>query len=306
MTPRQANQTFEITGLIPAAGLGTRMFPATKEMPKEMLPVPSPNKEHFVFKPFLQLVFEELYSAGVRQFVFVVGRGKRILQDHFLPDWELYETLLSKGKKKEATALESFYKMIESSTIIWVDQPHPKGLGDAVLRGLRAVNTEYTLLHLGDILVTGENGLKSIVPDMLAVYKRIYPECDAIIHSMAVKDPQNYGIIVPKRTLTKGTGLIDEVVEVEALVEKPKDPPSNFAISGVYLLPAKKLLESLLETPKNQRTGELEVTDGIQTMMLKGTKLCAGISYNVRFLDIGRPERYLETLKLLANNISRL
>ena len=90
----------ELTALIPAAGLGTRMLPVTKETPKEMLPVPVRNGSSTLFKPFIQLIFESLYEAGIRSFVFVVGRGKRILQDHFLPDYDLLDELERKGKRE--------------------------------------------------------------------------------------------------------------------------------------------------------------------------------------------------------------
>ncbi|HID40780.1 MAG TPA: hypothetical protein EYP33_01340, partial [Pyrodictium sp.] len=116
------------TAVIPVAGLGTRMLPATKEQPKEMLPVPMRNSRHgLVFKPFLQLVFEQLYDAGIRRFIFVVGRGKRSIEDHFTPDWGYAHYLEQRGKKREAELLYEFYQRLEDSTLVWVNQPEPRG-----------------------------------------------------------------------------------------------------------------------------------------------------------------------------------
>ncbi|MCE4609019.1 MAG: NTP transferase domain-containing protein [Desulfurococcales archaeon] len=288
-----------VTALIPAAGLGTRMTPATKEMPKEMLPVPARYGERTIFKPFIQLIYETLYKAGIRTFVFVVGRGKRILQDHFLPDWGLYDTLMEKGKTLEAESLKELYLMLENSNIIWVDQPSPKGLGDAVLRGLKAVNTEYVLIHLGDILLK-QNNNDNIVEDMLRAFNNLGEKCRSLIHSLTVPDPQNYGVIVPGTRLMDGIGQIEEIFTVRDLVEKPRDPPSNYAITGIYLLPSRELLYSLENTPRNPNTGELELTDGLRLLLSRGHKMCTALSSRIQYLDIGRPDRYLDTFISLS------
>ena len=122
--------------IIPAAGLGTRLFPATKEQPKEMLPIFS-KTEHgdMMVKPVVQLVFEQLHDAGLREFCYVVGRGKRGIEDHFTPDAECIRMLEEMGKNGQASDLESFYKKLETSTIMWVNQPEPKGFGNAVFDG---------------------------------------------------------------------------------------------------------------------------------------------------------------------------
>ena len=288
----------DVTALIPAAGLGTRMVPATKETPKEMLPVPFEDDGGLVFKPFIQLVYESLYTAGVRTFVVVVGRGKRILQDHFVVDWGLHETLVRKGKKREAAWLERFYSMVEDSTIIWVDQPEPRGLGDAVLRGLRAVSTPHVLIHLGDILLhrPGHNPVR----DLLGALE--CPECPGTIGLISVDDPRSYGVAIPGDPVgCEARGSLGGLFRVKGLVEKPREPPSRYAITGVYVLPARPLEEALLETGRNPSTGELELTDALQ-LLAERTGLCGAIVEGVSYLDIGRPERYLWTIRMLAGD----
>jgi len=120
--------------VIPAAGLGTRLFPATKEQPKEMLPIFSTATNGDVsVKPVVQMVFEQLYDVGFREFCYVVGRGKRGIEDHFTPDSNFVRLLEGMGKNGQATELEDFYEKLRTSTIMWVNQPEPKGFGNAVL-----------------------------------------------------------------------------------------------------------------------------------------------------------------------------
>jgi len=112
--------------VIPAAGLGTRLLSATKELPKEMLPIfyRDSNGEIYL-KPMLQVLFEQLYKFGFREFCFIVGRGKRAVEDHFTPDYSFLDLLEKKGKEKFVKSLKEFYSMIEKSTIVWINQPEP-------------------------------------------------------------------------------------------------------------------------------------------------------------------------------------
>jgi UTP--glucose-1-phosphate uridylyltransferase len=119
--------------VIPAAGLGTRLFPATKEQPKEMLPIFSKTANGDIsVKPVVQMVFEQLHDAGLREFCYIVGRGKRSIEDHFTPDVDCVRTLVGMRKSGQASDLEGFYEKLRTSTIMWVNQPEPKGFGNAV------------------------------------------------------------------------------------------------------------------------------------------------------------------------------
>ena len=143
--------------VVTAAGLGTRLLPITKEIPKEMLPLPIKEGGEVVFKPMLQAIFEQLYEFGFRNFCFVVGRGKRTVEDYFTPDYEFLRYLRSKGKEKSAKLLEDFYEKISTSSVVFVNQPEPLGFGDAVYRAKPFVGSDSFLLHAGDDLVVSAN-----------------------------------------------------------------------------------------------------------------------------------------------------
>lgn len=287
------------TALVPAAGLGTRMIPATKELPKEMLPVPEPGPGGTLFKPFIQVVYERLYGAGARTFVFVVGRGKRILQDHFVKDEGLLDLLRRKGKELEAEALREFYRMLDDSTIIWVDQPEPRGLGDAVLRGLRAIPGGPVLIHLGDILVESPRG--DPVKGLWETWLRARGRCPAGMILLApVEDPSSYGVAIPGLPVeAEPAPGVTRVVEIRGLVEKPREPPSSLAITGVYLVDSGMLRRSLERARPNPRTGEVELTDSLDRLARESC-LCGAVADEPSYLDIGRPGKYLETLMSLA------
>ena len=140
--------------VITAAGLGTRLLSVTTEMPKEMLPLFCMGSNgDLLLKPVLQLIFEQLYEVGFREFCFIVGRGKRSIEDHFTPDYSYVELLRKRGKEGLAMELEEFYRKVESSVIAWINQPEPRGFGDAVLRAEPFVDNEPFLVHAGDTYV---------------------------------------------------------------------------------------------------------------------------------------------------------
>jgi len=122
------------SAVIPAAGLGTRMLPYSKEIPKEMLPVITGYKKNVMVKPVLHYIFDALYDIGFRRFYFIVGRGKRLIEDYFTPDWNYVDYLLKVGKESLAKLLADFYKEIEATEIIMINQPYPRGLGDAIFK----------------------------------------------------------------------------------------------------------------------------------------------------------------------------
>ena len=113
--------------VIPAAGMGTRLLSATKEQPKEMLPIfARGTKGDLCLKPIVQLIFEQLYTVGFREFCFIVGRGKRAIEDHFTPDSSFVSKLDSRGLDSATEDLQAFYRMVDDSTLVWINQPAPE------------------------------------------------------------------------------------------------------------------------------------------------------------------------------------
>ena len=133
--------------VITCAGKGTRLLPFTKELPKEMAPIYSFGENGIELKPLIQQIFENLFSTGIREFCFVSGKSKRALQDHFYPDQQ----------KNIPTSLLSFYDMITTSQIAWMNQLIPKGFGDAVLTAKPFVNDDTFLVQAGDVVLSSKN-----------------------------------------------------------------------------------------------------------------------------------------------------
>jgi UTP--glucose-1-phosphate uridylyltransferase len=273
--------------VIPAAGLGTRLLSVTKEQPKEMLPVFARAKNgDLCLKPIVQLVFEQLHQVGFREFCFVVGRGKRAIEDHFTPDFSFVSMLDSKGLDGPAGELESFYKMVDGSTVSWVNQSQPRGFGDAVLKAKSFVGDDRFLVHAGDSHFISKNAehLRRVV--------RMSEEskADALFLSMEVEDPSRFGII-------EGETMADGLVKVKRLVEKPAKPASKLAIMPIYAFDS-NIFRALEET-KAGFAGELQLTDGIQQMVdwdlnVYATKLASSEIW----LDIGSPDLFWEAQNL--------
>src|SRR5208337_1853982 len=178
--------------IIPAAGLGTRLFPATKEQPKEMLPIFTKTAHcDMVVKPVVQLVFEQLYDAGLREFCYVVGRGKRGIEDHFTPDEHCIRTLESQGKNGQAVDLENFYGKLDSSTTMWVNQPEPKGFGNAVLMAQPFVENESCLVHAGDSCIIAKD--MDYLKKLINAFERL--SADAAFLVLDIENPKQYGIV---------------------------------------------------------------------------------------------------------------
>jgi len=190
--------------VLPVAGLGTRLLPMTKEIPKEMLPIflDSVNGEPCL-KPMVQVVYEQLYDTGFREFGFIVGRSKRAIEDHFTPNEDFLEALERRTKNALAEELRSFYRRVKDSTIIFVNQPEPKGFGEAVLRAKCFVNETF-LVHAGDMTILSKdpNRIQSLIE------KREKLKADATILVQEVKNPKNYGVI-------EGKEIEDGVYSVE-------------------------------------------------------------------------------------------
>ncbi len=268
-----------LKAVILAAGLGTRLVPYSKEMPKEMLPILVKEGETFVLKPILQVVFEQLYEAEIREFCFVVGRGKRAIEDHFTPDWGYVDELRAKGKEKQAEILSRFYEMVEKSNIMWVNQPVPRGTGDAVFKAKSFVNGDYFIAAAGDNLFLGENVPRRLID----LFRRLNAP---LITVKTVEEPQRYGVV-------EGDPIDDRVMRVRRIVEKPREPKSNLVNTSLYLFPP-EIMDAIRRTRPSPR-GEIEITDSIQILINEGVEFYA-YEPKACWIDVGTPRTYLKAL----------
>jgi UTP--glucose-1-phosphate uridylyltransferase len=260
--------------VITAAGLGTRLLPASKEIPKEMFPVFAIYGGEVVVKPLLQIIFESFYDAGFREFCFVVGRGKRAIEDHFTPDWGFVEWLRSRGRGRLARLLEDFYRRVEGSHIVWVNQHEPLGFGHAVLMAEPFIDGDF-MVAAGDTVLPSS----SFIGDMASMGSEV------VLIVKKVEDPRRYGVAVLQG---------DRVVRV---VEKPRDPPSSYAILPFYRFPGDFL--RYLRRVSPGYGGEIQLTDAIQLAIDDGRDVRA-IIYDGEYIDIGSPETYLKALEVFS------
>jgi len=267
----------EFKAVLPVAGLGTRMLPATKEQPKEMLPVFAKTRNgELCVKPLLQLIFEQLYENGAREFIFVVGRGKRTVEDHFTPDYTYLE-MLRGSKPSLADDLERFYNMINTSMITWINQPQPLGFGHAVLITQPLIGDDSFIVHAGDTYIMPD----SFMQRMVRIFKE--EKADAVLLLQEVENPRQYGV-------AEVSEYDERVYHVKEVVEKPQEPRSNLAIMPVYVF-RHELFNALRETPKGVG-GEIQLTDGIQRLIQQGRRVYAIKLENEVRLDIGTPTQY--------------
>ena len=280
--------------IVPAAGLGTRLFPATKEQPKEMLPIFSTSSNgELLVKPVVQMVFEQLHEAGLREFCYIVGRGKRGIEDHFTPDLNCIKTLEGMGKECQALDLESFYEKLESSTIMWVNQPAPKGFGNAVLMAQPFVQNERCLVHAGDSFIISED--MDYIKKLLDAYERF--KADAAFIVLEIENPRQYGIV-------EGDEVETGIFKVRAIVEKPEKPKTNLAAMAMYVF--HPVIFKALEATNPGKYGEIQLTDAIQKLVDWGLKVYAvKLDKSYSHLDIGSPERYWEALDLSYQHFCR-
>jgi UTP--glucose-1-phosphate uridylyltransferase len=263
--------------IIPVAGWGTRFLPATKAMPKEMLPV--------VDKPVIQYIIEELLEAGINDIVFITGRHKRAIEDHFdlNPDLELY--LERAGKKK---LLEEVRKISRLINPIYIRQKEQKGLGHAILTGRPALGTdEPFIVSLGDIIVKGIN----TVAEMVQLYKR-YGKSVIVLTKVPHEEVSKYGIAKVRKVDNK-------VLLIEDIVEKPspEEAPSDYAVVGRYLF-TPTIWEKLEKTPPG-KGGEIQLTDAVKELLKEEAVYAFEIPYESVF-DTGNKSGYLKTVVTFA------
>ena len=276
--------------VVPAAGLGTRLFPATKEQPKEMLPVFSRLKNgNLGVKPLLQMVFEQLYDTGFREFCFVVGRDKRGIEDHFTPDYSFVEYLKNKNKQELTSEMQEFYRKISDSTLVFINQPRPTGFADAVYQARVFTQNEPFLMHAGDDLVFSRNNHH--LKRLMKIFEQ--RNADVVLLVEEVENPQKYGVVTGKE-------VKPYLFEVENVIEKPKKPISNLAVIALYVF--KPVIYEGIERAKPDEKGEMQITDAIQVLLKRQCKVYAlKLRPGERRMDIGTAEAYLETLKGVCN-----
>ncbi|MEO6409586.1 MAG: UTP--glucose-1-phosphate uridylyltransferase GalU [Burkholderiaceae bacterium] len=263
--------------IFPVAGLGTRFLPATKAQPKEMLPV--------VDKPLIQYAVEEAYAAGVREMIFVTGRHKRPIEDHFDMTFEL-EVALERAEKHELLALVRSVKP-DDMECIYVRQPQALGLGHAVLCAQRLIGNEPFAVLLADDLMVG-------TPPILAQMVEQYNEWRVSIlavQEVPAEHTRRYGIVA-------GTPINDMLMDVSRIVEKPapQDAPSRLGVAGRYILTPGVLHE--IANQAGGVGGEIQLTDGIAGL-LRREKVFA-YRYEGKRYDCGSKEGFLQANVELA------
>lgn len=279
--------------VIPAAGLGTRFLPATKVVPKELLPI--------VDKPSIQYIMEEVASAGIEGVILITGREKGSIEDHFDTSVELENHLAKKGR---ADLLKMVREIAEMVTLVSVRQKEPLGLGHAILCAKKVIGDEPFAVLLGDDLIDART---PCIRQMMEIYQDLDGALVAV-QKVPKSEAHLYGII-------KGKRVRERLYAVEEMVEKPEKgtAPSNLAIIGRYILPPR--IFEILERVKPDRRGEIQLTDGLRELSKEvpvygyefygdrydaGDKwgyLQANLSYGLKHPEIGpKLRRYLKGL----------
>jgi UTP--glucose-1-phosphate uridylyltransferase len=259
--------------LFPAAGYGTRFLPATKSMPKEMLPI--------VDKPIIQYGVEEAMLADMFNINIVTGRGKRAIEDHFDNNYELEHQL--KGTSKEEL-LEGIQTVVESCNFSYTRQREMKGLGHAVLCGQSLIGNEPFAVVLADDVCTIDPEHGGILEQMSKIYDQT-GKCVIATMEVPTEKIHKYGVI-------SGNKISENLIEVTGMVEKPKaeDAPSNLAVIGRYIL-IPEIFEILKTTPKGAG-GEIQLTDAILELAKQGKVLA--YKFKGKRFDCGSVEGFVE------------
>ena len=252
------------TAVFPVAGLGTRFLPATKAMPKEMLTV--------VDRPLIQYAVDEAREAGIEHFVFVTGRNKGVIEDHFDKQFELEHTLEDRGKSQALAELQA--ELPQAGQTSFTRQQEPLGLGHAVWCARELVGDQPFALLLPDMLFNARPG---VLTQMMRAYEQTGGNIIAV-EAVAPEDVSSYGIV------GRGEGP-DSAFAITQMVEKPKpaDAPSNLIISGRYILQPE--IFSLLGRHVKGAGGEIQITDAMQTLM--ASQPFTGVKYEGRVFDCG-------------------
>ncbi|MEA3408646.1 MAG: UTP--glucose-1-phosphate uridylyltransferase [Chloroflexota bacterium] len=264
--------------IVPVAGMGTRLLPATKSQPKEMLPVGR--------RPVVQYVVEELEEAGLRQILFVTGSKKTAIEDHFDPDPELVRQLSDGGGYD---LLEELRYTETDVRFFYTRQSVPRGLADAVGHGKEFVGGDHFVVALGDSIVKSRDG-GSFLRTMIDAHLEREVACTLAVEEVDPQEVHRYGIIGPREDASTG-----ETIAVEHVVEKPQPDaaPSNLAIAARYIF-SPAIFEAIERTAPDRR-GELQLTDSIRLLLQLGHEVQAiRLRPGERRYDIGNFESYFK------------
>lgn len=265
--------------LFPAAGYGTRFLPATKAIPKEMLPI--------LTKPLLQYGVEEAQSAGIDTMAIVSGRGKRAIEDHFDRSYELEHQIDGTSKEKLMTGIRD---IIDTCTFSYTRQVTMKGLGHAILTGETLIGNEPFAVILADDLCDNEDN-DSVLSQMITIYNKY--QCSIVaVEEVPLTETNKYGVIA-------GDAITDSVIQVSTMVEKPdpKDAPSNLAIIGRYILTPD--IFDILRDTKPGKGGEIQITDALLEQAKQGKVIA--YKFKGRRFDCGSVNGFVEATNYFFN-----
>ncbi|SHF47907.1 UTP--glucose-1-phosphate uridylyltransferase [Lampropedia hyalina DSM 16112] len=266
--------------VFPVAGLGTRFLPATKAAPKEMLNV--------VDKPIIQYAVEEAYAAGIRHMVFVTGRSKRSIEDHFDTSFELEHELETAGKLELLEVIRSIKP--DDMVCSFVRQPRALGLGHAVLCAQPLVGNEPFAVLLADDLMVGHNGGPNVLTQMVKAFEQTQSSILAV-QEVPLEQVSRYGIVA-------GTEVQGALTKVARIVEKPKpeNAPSQLGVAGRYILKP-RIFDEIRNLPKGVG-GEIQLTDAIASLLQY--EAIFAYAYEGKRYDCGSKEGFLQATVELA------
>ncbi len=256
--------------IMPVAGFGTRFLPVTKAQPKEMLPI--------VDKPIIQYLVEEAVAAGIEEIIFVTGRGKRAIEDHFDYSFELEHTLVEKNK---LDLLKEIYKLPTLAKYAFVRQPKPLGDGDAIMKTRHLIGDEPVAVIFGDDIVDSE---KPCIGQLMDVFDK-FGNSVVALEKVAKEEVSKFGVVDPQK-------IGERTYEIKRIVEKPSiaEAPSDLTIVGKYIITPDVFDE--LEKIKPGKDGEIRLADALGNLIKR--KAVYGYEFEGRRYDCGSKLGFLK------------
>lgn len=262
--------------ILPVAGFGTRFLPATKSQPKEMLPI--------VDKPVIQYLVEEAVASGIEEIIFVTGRGKRAIEDHFDVSYELEDTLVEKNKHDLLAEVQKISSLAKFS---YVRQPLPLGDGHAILQAKHLIGDEPVAIIFGDCIYDSET---PAIKQLMDTYEK-YGDSVIGMSRVPKEEVSNFGVL-------DGVELGENNFEIKSMVEKPKmeDTKSNLVAVGKYVITPEVM--NVLESMKSGKSGEIRLADAFD-IMLENNRPIYGKELEGEWLDTGNKLNFIKaTIKL--------